>query len=131
MEAPRTRALVNDQHRVPLGQRLKRIVTHNIAQRVGIPVAAPQHRLLALGTGIASGLRSHPPRLAPLRSEKRVQESRRRSHNTWMPDQPTQTGLRFPKFGRPELQQILNGNTRHRTLPQNPINREEDSMLQL
>jgi hypothetical protein len=46
-----------------------------------------------------------------------------------MPDQPTQTGLRFPKFG--QLQQILNGNTRHRTLPQNSINREEDSMLQL
>ena len=123
--------LVDDQHGVALGQRLERIVAHNIAQRVGIPVAAPQHRLLAPGTGIASGLRSHPPRLAPLRSEQRVQESRGRSHNTWMPDQPTQTGLRFPQFGRPELQQILNGNPRHRTLPQNSINREATSMLQL
>jgi hypothetical protein len=129
VEAPRTRALVNDQHRVALGQRLKGIVTHNIAQRVGIPVAAPQHRLLAPGTGIASGLRSHPPRLAALRSQQRVQESRRRGYNARVPDQPTEPGL--PQFGRPKLQKILDGNTGHRTLPKIRINREATSMLQL
>ena len=112
--------LVDDQHGVALGQRLERIVAHNVAQRVGIPVAAPQHRLLAPGADIAGGLRAHPARLAPLRSEQRVQESRRRGHDARMPDQPTELGLGFPQFGRPKLQKILNRDTGHRIPPQNP-----------
>jgi hypothetical protein len=52
--------LVDGQHRVPLGQRLKSIVAHNVAQRLGIPVA--QHRLLTPGADIASRLRPHPAR---------------------------------------------------------------------
>jgi hypothetical protein len=48
-----------------------------------------------------------------------------------MPDQPTEPGLGFPQFGRPQLQKILNGNTAHHILPKILINREETSKLQL
>src|SRR3954471_20570844 len=58
--------LVNDQHRVLVRQVLDSIVAHNVAQRIGIPAAAPQDRLLPPGAGIASRLGPHPPRLASL-----------------------------------------------------------------
>jgi hypothetical protein len=48
-----------------------------------------------------------------------------------MPDQPTEPGLGFPQLRRPKLQQIFNGDTRHRILPKILINREEASALQL
>jgi hypothetical protein len=48
-----------------------------------------------------------------------------------MPDQPTELGLGFPQFGRPQLQKILNGNTGHRILPKILINRQGPSALQL
>ena len=94
-------------------------------------MAAPQYRLLAPGTAVADGLRAHPPRLAPLRSKQRVQESRRRGHNARVIDQPTELGLGFPQFGRPKLQKILNRDTGHRILPKILSNREAAPTLQL
>jgi len=120
MEAPWTRGLVDDQHGVALRQRLERIVAHDVAQRVGLP-----------GAAVADRLRAHPPRLAPLRSQQRVQESRRRRHDAWVIDQPTELGLGFPQFGRPKLQKILNRDTGHPILPKIRINREADLTLQL
>jgi hypothetical protein len=46
-------------------------------------------------------------------------------------DQPTEPGLGLPQFGRPQLQQILNGDTAHHILPKILINREATSTLQL
>jgi hypothetical protein len=46
-----------------------------------------------------------------------------------MPDQPTELGLGFPQFGRPQLQQILNRDTA--TLPKILINRRGASARQL
>jgi hypothetical protein len=108
---------VDDQHGIALGQRLKHIVAHNIAQRVGIPVAAAQHCLLAPRTDAAGGLRPHPARLAPLWPKQRVKESHSRGQDARVIDQPTQSGLGFPQFGRSKLQKIFNGNTAHRISP--------------
>src|SRR3954463_15269172 len=56
--------LVNDQHRIRIGQGLERIVTHEIAQRIGIPPASIEERLLAPGTRIPDP----DPRRLPLAS---------------------------------------------------------------
>ncbi len=50
------------------------MLAHDIAQRVGVPLAAPEHRLLTPRSGIASRLGSHPTSLAPFRPEQAVQE---------------------------------------------------------
>src|SRR3954468_24385091 len=59
--------LVYDQHRTRIGQGLKGIVAHQIAQRLGVPLSPAEQRLLAPGARIARRLRPHPARLAPLR----------------------------------------------------------------
>src|SRR6185503_11185046 len=64
--------LVDDQHGILLSQGLERIVTHKIAQRIGLPPAPIEERLLAPGTRIPGGFRSHPSGLAPLRPEQDV-----------------------------------------------------------
>src|SRR5215217_1914838 len=43
--------LVNDQNGVIRRQVFERVLAHNIAQRIGIPAAPPQDRLLPPGTG--------------------------------------------------------------------------------
>src|SRR3954453_18744479 len=58
--------LVNDQNRVIRRQVFERILAHNIAQRLGIPAASPQDRLLPPGAGVTGRFGAHPARLAPL-----------------------------------------------------------------
>jgi hypothetical protein len=41
-------------------------IAHDVAQRIGIPAAAPKDRLLPSGTGITGRRGPHPPRLTPL-----------------------------------------------------------------
>lgn len=74
-------------------------------------MVALHHRLLAPRIGIASGLRPHPARLAPLQPKQRFKESHRRGQDARVIDQPTQPGLGFPQFGRPKLQKIFDGDT--------------------
>ena len=47
-------------------------VAHDIAQGIRVPLATPEHRLLTPGSGIASGLGSHPASLAPFCPEQAV-----------------------------------------------------------
>src|SRR5918993_5176389 len=61
--------LVEDQHGVRVGQRLQRVVAHEVAQRVRPPAAAAEDGLLAPRAGIARRLGPHPAGLAPLRPE--------------------------------------------------------------
>ena len=88
--------LVDHQHRVGGCQRLDGVVSHQIAQDVRVPVAAPQHRLLPPGTGIARGLRPHPARFAPLRAKQPVQEGLRRGSDTRRRKQRSETLLDAP-----------------------------------
>src|SRR4051812_24033072 len=52
--------LVNHQHRVLVRQVLDHIPADNIAQRIGIPAAPPQDRLLPPGAGVTGSLGAHP-----------------------------------------------------------------------
>ncbi len=73
--------LVEDQHRVPLGQALDRVVAHEVAERVRLPAAAAENRLLAPGAGIARRFRPHPAGLTPLGAEQAVQKQPRRNRH--------------------------------------------------
>src|SRR3954454_6594284 len=64
--------LVYDQHRTRIGQGLKGIVAHQIAQRLGVPLSPAEQRLLAPRCRITRRLRPHPARLAPLRPKERI-----------------------------------------------------------
>jgi len=73
--------IIDDEDRVPIGQRFQRVIAHNVAQTIGIPVATAEDRLLTPRAGIASGLRAHPARLARLVPQQPIQKlSRRRRH---------------------------------------------------
>src|SRR5580693_4621195 len=69
--------LIKNQHCVRIGQGLQRVVTNNIAQRIGVPPSTSQNRLLAPGAPIARRFRSHPAGLALLSAKEPVQKRSR------------------------------------------------------
>src|SRR3954462_8926486 len=66
--------LVNHQHRAFVRQVLDHIPADNIAQRIGIPAAPPQDRLLPPGARITRRLGPHPARLAPFLPQQSVKK---------------------------------------------------------
>jgi hypothetical protein len=64
--------LVQHQHGIGCCQGLEGVVAHQVAQRVGIPAATAQHRLLPPGAGITGRFGAHPAGLAPFRPEQPV-----------------------------------------------------------
>ena len=53
--------LVDDENRIVVGQRLQRIMAHDVAQRISVPEAATQNGLLPPRTGSpAASARIHP-----------------------------------------------------------------------
>jgi hypothetical protein len=66
--------LVLDQHGIPVGQALDRVIAHEVAERICLPAAAAEEGLLPPRAGIAGRLGPHPAGLAPLRPEQGVQE---------------------------------------------------------
>jgi hypothetical protein len=105
--------LVYDQHRTRIGQGLKGIVAHQIAQRLGVPLSPAEQRLLAPGARIARRLRPHPARLAPLRPKERIQEQPRRMRRARLLEQRPDPPLHVPQRRRPQLQRRLDRPTRH------------------
>ena len=89
-------SLIQDQHRIRIPQGLDDVVTHNVAQSIGIPTAATENGLLAPRAGISRGFRPHPTRLAPLRSEQAVQEQPRRSRHAFLNEKGPQSLLHVP-----------------------------------
>jgi hypothetical protein len=79
--------LVDDEDRVRLGERLDRVVAHQVAERVGLPAAAAEDGLLPPGAGIARRLGPHPAGLAPLRPEQPVEEQPRRGRDPLLREQ--------------------------------------------
>jgi len=111
------------------------VLTHDVAQGVGIPMAAPEHRLLTPRPWITRRLSPHPASLAPLRPEQPIQGSPSRAAHPGQPIQgsPSRNVLaeaatlgaansgRDPVFGltqarRPELQHGIERGSRHRDL---------------
>jgi hypothetical protein len=105
--------LVDHQHRVIVGQRFERIITHDVAQIIGIPTATPQDRLLPPGTGIAGRFGPHPARLAPLLAKQTVQQLPRRRRNPLLREQRPEPRLHIPQRRRPKLQRRLDRCTTH------------------
>jgi hypothetical protein len=67
-------SLIDHKDRVVIGQRFERIITHDIAQIVGIPPAPSQDGLLPPWAGIARRFGSHPTRLATLIAQQAVKK---------------------------------------------------------
>jgi hypothetical protein len=105
--------LVEDQHGIPVGQALDHVVAHEVAQRVRLPAAAAQNGLLAPGAGVARRLRPHPAGLAPLGPEQAIQEQPCRDRNPLLAEQRPDPPLHLPQRAGPQLQRILDRNTRH------------------
>ena len=68
--------LVNDRHRVLVRPVRDDTPAHNIAQRIGIPAAPSQDRLLSPGAGSTGRFRPQPPRLAPLLPRQAIKNSK-------------------------------------------------------
>jgi hypothetical protein len=109
--------LVDHQHGIRCREGLQGMVAHQITQRVGVPTAAAQHRLLPPRPGIARRLGAHPPGLAPLRPEQPVEERRGGGCHAGMAEQGLDLRLGRAQLGRPEIQRLSDRGTRHRQLP--------------
>ena len=79
--------LIDDQYRIVGRQMLDDIVTHDITQRIGIPVPAAQHRLLPPRPRIAGRLRAHPPGLASFFPKQTIEEQPGRVRHALPPEQ--------------------------------------------
>ncbi len=79
--------LVHDEHRVRLGQDLDHVLTHYVAQSIGIPVSATQQGLLAPGARIAGRFSAHPACLAPLGPQQDIQEQPCGLRHALLPEQ--------------------------------------------
>jgi hypothetical protein len=105
--------LVEHQHGITVGQRLQRVVAHQVAERVRLPAAAAEDGLLPPRAGIARRLGPHPAGLAPLRPEQAVQEQPRRECHPRLCEQRPDPSLHLPQRACPQLQRILDRDARH------------------
>jgi hypothetical protein len=105
--------LVDHQHRPRVGQRLQRVAAHQVAERVRLPAAAAEDRLLPPGAGIAGRLGPHPPGLAPLGPQQAVQEQPGRDRDPLLREQRPDPPLHLPQRAGPQLQRILDRDARH------------------
>jgi hypothetical protein len=85
--------LINDQNRIIIGQCLKCIITHDVAQPISIPVAAAKNGLLAPGTGVTRSLCPHPAGLASLITKKAIKKLPRRTGNACLAEKRP-----YPRF---------------------------------
>jgi hypothetical protein len=105
--------LVDDEHRVFVGQGLERIVAHDVAQRICVPASATQDRLLTPWTRIARRFSPHPTGLAPLLAEQAVEEMLRRPRHAVLREQRSHPTLNLTQRRRPQLQRRLDRSARH------------------
>src|SRR5271170_3680319 len=100
--------LVDHEHRIVIGQMLDDIVTHDVAQRIGIPIPATEDSLLPPWTGIAGRLCSHPAGLALLISEQALQKQASIRRDALLREQWTYPLLNLPKRRRPQRKRLFN-----------------------
>ena len=112
--------LVNHQHRVLVRQVLDHVLAHNVAQRIGIPAAPPQDRLLPPGTGVTRRFRPHPPRLAPLLPQQPIKKQTGRCRHPVLREQRAHPRLHLPQRRCPQLQRLLDRRTAHPSSPVYP-----------
>jgi hypothetical protein len=108
--------LVDDQHRIRRSQHLKRILAHQVAQVVRIPVAAAEHGLLAPRARIPGGFGAHPAGLAPLGPEQPIEKGSRRGGDAGMSKQRSELSFDLTQLRTPEFEHLLDGHTWHGSL---------------
>src|SRR6476469_1941554 len=108
---------VDDKNSVSIGQRFLCILTHHIAQCIGIPSSSAQDRLLAPRTWIAGRFRSHPTRLARLVAQQSVEKLPRRGRDPLLRKQRTDALLDVSQRRSPQRQRILNRRTTNHQIP--------------
>ena len=109
--------LVDDENRIVVGQRFERVIAHDVAQRISVPLAATQNGLLPPRTRIARGFRPHPAGLAPLLAKQTFQEILRRKRNARLREQRPHPTLHIPQRRRPQFQRRLDRSSRHPAIP--------------
>ena len=109
--------LVDDENRVVVGQGFERVIAHDVAQRISIPLAATQNSLLPPRTRIASRFRPHPAGLAPLLAEQTFEKILRRQRHPRLREQRTHPTLHVTQRRRPQLQRRLDRCSRHPLTP--------------
>ena len=109
--------LIDNQNRVLIAQRFQRVLTYNIAQRVGIPLPPAQDRLLAPRAWIAGCFRPHPTRLARLIAQQSVEKLPRRGRDPLLRKQPTDALLHISQRRSPQRQRIFNRRTTNHQIP--------------
>ena len=107
---------INHQHRVGIGQRFDDVVAHDVTQRVGVPLSAPQHRLLSPRTRITGRLGAHPAGLTALLAEQPIQEQAGRDGHALLLEQRPHPRLDVAQCRRPKFQCRLDRRTRHHDL---------------
>src|ERR1700756_1269387 len=109
--------LIDDQNRVLITKRFQRVLTDNVAQRVGVPLPPAQDRLLAPGAWIAGCFRSHPTRLAWLVAQQSVEKLPHRGCNALLRKQPTDALLDLSQRRSPQRQRIFNRRATNHQIP--------------
>src|SRR5260221_1206662 len=100
--------LVEHEDCVVIRQMLDDIIADDIAQAIGIPIPAPQDRLLPPRARIACCLRAHPTGLALLISEQTFEKQACIPRNTILIEQRTYPFLDLTKRRRPQCKRLFN-----------------------
>jgi hypothetical protein len=112
--------LVNNQNGVIRRQVFERIIAHHVAQRIGIPAAPPQDRLLPPGTGVTGRFCPHPPRLAPLLPKQPIKKQTGRGRYPFLREQRAHPRFHLPQRCGPQLQCFLDRRAAHPSSPNHP-----------
>ena len=109
--------LVDDENRVVVGQRFERIIAHDVAQRISVPLAATQNGLLPPRPRIASRFRPHPAGLSPLLAEQTLEKILRRQRHARLREQRPHPTLHLTQRRCPQFQRRLDRCSRHPKIP--------------
>src|SRR3954466_1930996 len=67
-------SFIKHQHRVRIGQRLQRIIAHNVAQRIRLPARTTENSLLTPRSFVTRRLGPRPAGLASLRPKQTIEK---------------------------------------------------------
>src|SRR5246127_4700751 len=109
--------LIDDQNRVLIAKCFQRVLTYNVAQRVGVPLPPAQDRLLAPRAWIAGRFRPHPTRLTRLVAQQSVEKLPRRGCDPLLRKQRTDALLGISQRRSPQRQRIFNRRATNHQIP--------------
>ena len=109
--------LVDNENRVVVGQGFERVIAHDVAQRISVPLAATQNGLLPPRPRIARRFRPHPAGLASLFAKQTFEEILRRQRHPRLREQRPHPTLHVTQRRRPQFQRRLDRCSRHPVTP--------------